>query len=204
MHYLQIVIGLIILILIKTILTSPKLKGFIGEWIVKRRLKKLPAEYHVMHDILLPNDGNTSQIDHTVVSPYGIFSIETKNYQGWIYGKESQYQWTQVFGRNKFKFYNPIIQNKSHIKALNDIIKENAIHSMIVFTDGTFKTEMPEYVMHSRAMVRYIKRFCDIVFDDIRIAEIINKIKNANITEPKQRKAHIKYAKSMKVQAAKN
>jgi hypothetical protein len=198
MNVTQIIICSIFLILIKTIINSPKLKGFIGEWIVKRRLKKLPPEYHVLHNILLPNDENTSQIDHIVVSPYGIFSIETKNYQGWIYGKESQYQWTQVFGRNKFKFYNPIIQNKSHIKALNNIIKENVIHSMIVFTDGTFKTELPEYVMYSRAMVRYIKRFCDIVFDDIRIAEIINKINNANITEPKRRKEHIKYAKAMK------
>ena len=200
MNFLQIVICLIFLILIKTILFSPKIKGIIGEWIVKKRLKKLPAEYYILNDIMLPNDENTSQIDHIVVSPYGIFSIETKNYQGWIYGRESQYQWSQVFGKNKFKFYNPIIQNKRHIKALKDILKENTIHSIIVFTNGTFKTEMPEYVMYSKSLIKYIYRFRDIAFDDIRMAEIINKIQNANITEPKQRKKHIKYAKSMKAQ----
>ncbi len=203
MNVTQIIICSIFLILIKTILSSPKIKGTIGEWIVKRRLKKLSTEYHVLHDIMLPNDENTSQIDHIVVSPYGVFSIETKNYQGWIYGSESQYQWRQVFGKNKFKFYNPIIQNKRHIKSLNDILKENAIHSIIVFTNGTFKTEMPQYVMYSKSLIKYIHQFRDIVFDDIRMAEIMNKIQSINITEPKQRKEHIKYAKSMKAQTVK-
>lgn len=72
-------------------LTRAKRVGKFGEANIKLRLSGLPeAEYTVFNDILIPNasDTGTTQIDHVVVSPYGIFVIETKNYQGWIYGSE--------------------------------------------------------------------------------------------------------------------
>ncbi|WP_350617509.1 nuclease-related domain-containing protein, partial [Pseudomonas sp. HY7a-MNA-CIBAN-0227] len=71
----------------------------------------------------LPNGGST-QIDHVIVSIYGIFVIETKNYKGWIFGNEKQRQWTQAFpnGR-KYKFQNPLRQNYLHIKTLADLLE---------------------------------------------------------------------------------
>lgn len=60
---------------------TPAAKGKRGEMTVFRLLKKLPDEYHLFNDVLLKTkNGRTVQIDHVVVSPYGMFVIETKNY----------------------------------------------------------------------------------------------------------------------------
>ena len=54
------------------------------------------AEYHLMNNITLPFKDGTTQIDHILVSRYGIFVIETKHYKGWIFGDENSKNWTQV------------------------------------------------------------------------------------------------------------
>ena len=70
-------------------------KGAIGEKRVARILEKLPeGKYSVINNLLLNNSGYTSQVDHVVVSVYGIFVIETKTYQGIISGGENSEQWT--------------------------------------------------------------------------------------------------------------
>jgi len=70
-----------------------------GEKFVTKKLLQLDvAHYKVLNDLLLPSNGrlNTTQIDHVVISNYGIFCIETKAYQGWIFGNADQEYWTQV------------------------------------------------------------------------------------------------------------
>lgn len=69
------------------------------------------AVYRVVDDVTLPTRNGTTQIDHLVVSPHGVFVIETKNVSGWIFGREEQQQWTQVLYRRKSRFFNPIRQN---------------------------------------------------------------------------------------------
>lgn len=105
---------------LKTITT-----GKLGEWSVARRLEQLPKEdYHVFNDVTLPTPNGTSQIDHLVVSRYGLFVIETKNYKGWIYGGENSEQWTQNIYGKKYSLYNPILQNAGHVRALKRVLKE--------------------------------------------------------------------------------
>ena len=91
-------IGLIVISFIIAV-TKSKLKGKAGEVTINHFLKKLDSnEYIIINDFILPNDGNTktTQIDHAVISLYGIFSIETKNYKGQIYGNTYSKQWTQI------------------------------------------------------------------------------------------------------------
>lgn len=103
---------------------SPKTLGAWGERDVAHILSSLPKnEYKVFNDIMLPSKNTTTQIDHVVVSPYGIFIIETKNYKGWIFGSERSRQWMQVIFNEKHRFLNPIIQNIAHIAALRRILK---------------------------------------------------------------------------------
>ena len=90
-------------------------KGWDGELTVKlmqwRYLDK--KTYHVFNNITLPNfGGGTTQIDHIIVSVYGIFVVETKNMDGWIYGKEKERTWTQVFP-NKKNTYSKIQYTKT-------------------------------------------------------------------------------------------
>lgn len=119
-----------------------KFKGDIGEIAVAFKLKDLDKDkYKIIHDIKLENiSGNTSttQIDHIVVSTYGIFVIETKGYKGKIYGKEKSRTWTQYLSNQNNSFMNPIFQNYAHIRAIENILKDTypkmIYHSIIAFS----------------------------------------------------------------------
>lgn len=121
----------------------PSIKGAIGEWYVNKELNKLGPIYRVFHDLYIPNgEGGTSQVDHVVTSPFGIFVIETKHYDGWIFGKETQRLWTQVIYKRKEKFLNPIWQNYGHIEVLKKQLGDHSFHSLIVFSSrSTLKFE---------------------------------------------------------------
>ena len=141
---------------------SPSQKGKRGERLVAMRLRKgLPDEYLILNDIYLPlPDGTTTQIDHIVVSQYGVFVVETKTYSGWIFGDENSKEWTQSICRKKSRFQNPMRQNYKHICALaNNLgIDKSYFIGVVAFTgDCTFKTEMPEGVIYSRRVADYIR-----------------------------------------------
>lgn len=96
------------------------------ELFVSSRLKSAfsTRDYRVLDNLLLPSMGNisTTQIDHIVVSVYGIFVIETKSHQGWIYGTTNKQNWTQVLYRSKKPIYNPLWQNYAHVKAIETLL----------------------------------------------------------------------------------
>ncbi len=98
-------------------------KGKISEKMVHHKLKQLPDEYHVINNALFSSNGRSTQIDHIVVSPYGVFVIETKGYKGWIFGSENAEYWTQNIYGHKTQFYNPIRQNEGHVKFLSYLLK---------------------------------------------------------------------------------
>jgi len=84
-------------------------------------------------------NGTTSEIDLIMLHTSGIYVFESKNYSGWIYGAESQRMWTQTFGNgHKEHFYNPLMQNSTHIKWLRHLITdidESIYNSVIVFSN---------------------------------------------------------------------
>ncbi len=125
----QILIGIgIVCILLVTVFRS-QYKGKIGEFVTAKFLRELDeSKYKIMNDIKVENPSNhtkTSQIDHLVVSKYGIFVVETKAYKGKIYGKEYSHKWSQYLGNKKYDFMNPILQNYGHIKAIEAILEDS-------------------------------------------------------------------------------
>nr|WP_285847964.1 MULTISPECIES: NERD domain-containing protein [unclassified Mesobacillus] len=121
----------------------------------------------MMNDIYLPKEnGQTTQIDHILISPKGLFVIETKNYKGWITGSEHSQSWNQTNYKRKDKFYNPIWQNSGHIKALQtqlgDLAADLPIHSIIVFgKEATLKFKEPfknAYVIKSGELLSTIQQ----------------------------------------------
>src|SRR5574344_1061965 len=128
-------------------------KGKIGEINVANRLKKLPKEdYWIINDLMLKFGNWTTQIDHVVVSRYGVFVIETKNYTGWIFASADAKVWTQTIYKEKNTFQNPLHQNYRHICAISDNLNvpKEAMTGIVAFTgDCEFKTEMPENVVFS-------------------------------------------------------
>lgn len=120
------------------------IKGSYGERQVNKILSNLDEEtYKIYHDLYLPTENDkTTQVDHIVTSPYGIFVIETKHLDGWIFGSEKNKYWTQVIYKRKEKLFNPIWQNAGHIKALENylVLDKKLFSSIIAFsTQSTFK-----------------------------------------------------------------
>ena len=87
-----IILGILNIILKKA---YPKMRGYFGEKWIREELNKLPNEYKVLNNIMVKDERGTHQIDHLVISKYGIFVIEMKNYFGTIYGSEYNHKWTQ-------------------------------------------------------------------------------------------------------------
>lgn len=93
----------------------------------------------IFHDLYVKNGRyGFAQIDVVVATRVGIIVFEVKNYSGWIFGKGRQNQWTQVlnYGNNKYRFYNPVLQNESHIKILQKQSKQFnnlPFYSVVVF-----------------------------------------------------------------------
>jgi restriction system protein len=161
--YSPLLIGILLLALLAQILKSSTVKGWWGERQVRFVLHRLdPAHYRCFHDLYLPRtDGQgTTQIDHVIASIYGVFVIETKNYQGWIFGSENQPNWTQRIYKRKERFQNPLRQNQLHLNALKAFLQlpEHRFLSAVVFVgSATFKTDMPANVLQFGNLLRWIK-----------------------------------------------
>ncbi|MBI2441868.1 MAG: NERD domain-containing protein [Lentisphaerae bacterium] len=113
-------VGLVsILITVFRIFFLPRLKGRLGEASINFRTQRLLDQtvYHLIPNVMLTTPDGTTQIDHVIVSMYGIFVIETKTYKGWIYGDEREAKWTQAIYHRKEQFQNPLRQNKAPVAA---------------------------------------------------------------------------------------
>lgn len=161
-------------------LFKPFLKGKLGEFAVATHVKLYlkDPQYILLNDLTLPDGaGATTQIDHLLLSPYGIFVIETKNYKGWIFASARQKQWTQKIYKNSYTFQNPIHQNYKHIKVLEqlltDIVEPDLLHSVIVFMpDAVFKTPMPNEVFRGAAWTDYVKSFDQQMISETKLKRI--------------------------------
>ncbi|KQB43187.1 NERD domain protein [Flavobacterium daejeonense] len=90
------------------------------ELVLKLLKAGFPAQT-IFHDLYIKNEyGNYSQIDLVLATKVGIIVFEVKKYSGWIFGSGNQSKWTQVlaYGKQKYYFYNPILQNKKHVENL--------------------------------------------------------------------------------------
>ena len=113
-------------------------KGRRGEKQVAALLSLLPKDkYKVINDLLIQRGGYSTQIDHVVVSVYGVFVIETKYYRGWIYGGENSEYWTKNVYGHKYDLRNPLWQNEGHIKAVSRLLDDPGlvpIYSIVAFS----------------------------------------------------------------------
>ena len=178
-------------------LFRPQIKGWFGETLLHRHLqlhldKKL---YIVLHDIMLPtDDGTTTQIDHIIVSQWGVFVIETKTYSGWIYGDEYEPQWTVVHFNRKDRFQNPLRQNYKHIATLSERlgISKEYFRTVIAFSgESKFKTEMAPEVMMFGDVADYIKNQSkDILIPPEQVQDVADTILEWQATLTKDQRAN--------------
>ncbi|WNB91721.1 NERD domain-containing protein [Bacillus sp. NEB1478] len=193
---------LLLVFIMAIALKSPYIKGYIGEMVVNNQLKKLdPNNYIILKDVLLTKkDGTTTQVDHIVVSIFGVFVIETKNYQGWIFGSEKSQYWTQVIYKRKQKFYNPIKQNKGHVTSIKDLIYDDTIpiRSIIAFSNSCkLKLEPTETkVVYMKYITTTIHSHFQQVMSQHNMKVIAELISKGNMKDRTIRKEHVKQIKT--------
>ena len=173
------IVGLIFVFILVRIVKSSWFKGIWGEFIVNVSAKLFldKDKYHLIKNVIIPAQDGTTQIDHIIISIYGIFVIETKNMKGWIFGSERQRDWTQKIYRYQTKFQNPLRQNYKHVKALESFlgVEECKLHSLVVFVgDSTFKTQMPDNVTYRGGYIRYIKSKSQVLISEAEVSDILN------------------------------
>ncbi|MBQ6653515.1 MAG: NERD domain-containing protein [Prevotella sp.] len=198
---------------------SPTRKGKRGEERVHNILLQLPDEYFILDDIVLPTDKGTTQIDHIVVSKYGIFAIETKNYRGDIYGDDSRQKWTQIIVTEvnyakkwwktytyvtKNQFYNPVKQALGHVYRIKENLKpwpRLKIIPIIVFTGNVNleKVESRNHVIYEFDLISTILSYRTAYLSDNDVQNIANCLAKNDIRDFIDNKTHVRnvrYAKA--------
>jgi len=196
-----------VILLIAWIFKQPAVKGKLGEWVVALCLKfgLDKNTYRVLNNVMIPDNAEgTTQIDHIVLSPFGIFVIETKNMKGWIFGDQKSENWTQQIFKCKNQFQNPFRQNYKHIMCLADLTglpKESFTHIIVLLGDCQIKTrdKLPQsLVTDGVSVISFIKSFSAEQFDQGELETIQENILSGRIGNTLQnKKAHVNHVKEI-------
>ncbi|MFC7063139.1 nuclease-related domain-containing protein [Halobacillus seohaensis] len=188
--------------------------GELGEYKINIQLDQLPKEYRYLSDFMIENPKSRSgysQIDHVVFTPYGLFIIETKNYEGIIKGKKNEKSWSVNY---KFRMLNPFFQNYGHVEAVKSSLnmkKELKMFSLVSFTRRcTFKVDLELRDIKSDALIVYDTELSEFIHRKMNVEKLLNgdpiyteediqlmysQLEKANITDPLLRKKHIELIK---------
>jgi len=153
-----------------------------GEELVSQALMGLkpPESWHLLNNVTLKVADGTTQIDHILVSRFGIFVIETKHYQGWIFGDAKSKTWTQVLFKVKHRFQNPLHQNYKHVKAVQtalDFVPPENVIGLVVFSgDSTFKTPPPPGVHTLESLVSELSGLKEEVLTENRMQFCVGRL----------------------------
>ncbi len=143
--------------------TASHIVGLVTSWIgtlrIRRALRRRSPD--VLHDFILPGAyGGLTKIDHAILTAGGILCIQTKHYNGIVFGGEDEAQWTNVDGTIRRRFLNPLIQNEGRTRALQKVVPNVPVANLIVFTGNVdFPTPPPNNVIRVSQVDGYIAKF---------------------------------------------
>jgi hypothetical protein len=164
----------------------------VTEKLGKRRIHKIlnAKSPDLVEDFILPGAyGGLTHIDHAILTSGGILCIQTKHYNGIVFGGADEPQWTNVDGVHRRKFLNPLIQNEGRTKALQKVVPNVPVANLVVFTGNVqFTTPLENNVIHVRDLHSYIAKF---VFGPCKINDwdaVWLTVKSAALTDEESRK----------------
>ena len=207
-----IIILIVVLFVYLAWYNSAKQKGKRGEMRVSAILSQLSDEYTILNDLVFRTEKGTTQIDHLVVSKYGIFTIETKNYRGEIYGDDNRKEWTQLIVTEvtyakkwwktytyvtKNRFYNPVKQSVGHafrIKELLSVFPHVKIVPIVVFTGDAILSyvESKNHVVYEENLLDVIDGYKTTYLTDNDVQAVLAILTGNNIRETVSDRQHVK------------
>lgn len=176
-------------------------KGARGEYRTSEYLDQAPFQKKLLFNVYIPNrSGALTELDIVMISTKGIYVVENKNYSGWIFGDEKSKNWCETIKGKKYFFYNPVKQNKSHIKNLEKILQigENKYQSVIVFNNNAnlkkiFTESINLCVITNRQLEKYLQKQ-SMIADQLtneEIEEIYKKLLPGTQLSDEEKKQHI-------------
>lgn len=175
-------------------INQARIRGKWGEKRISSKLLSLSNEYHLFDNVYIEAEGRSVQIDHVIISRYGVFVIETKNYTGWIFGTDQAEYWTKNVYGTKFQFRNPLKQNYSHMKSLQTLlnIPVNKFIPIVVFLNGaTLKCHTSGNVIYSHQLKKTILSYQTTLLSELEVEMLINKLHSVNVMDKEREKNHI-------------
>ena len=130
----------------------------IGTLRIRRAL--LARSPDVLHDFILPGAyGGLVKVDHAILTAGGILCIQTKHYNGVVFGADDEPQWTNVDGTLRRRFLNPLIQNEGRTRALQNVVPDVPVDNVVVFTGNVeFPTPPPKNVIRVGTLDSFIAK----------------------------------------------
>jgi hypothetical protein len=172
--------------------SATRVANLVTAKIGKRRIRRglMQKSRDVLEDFILPGAyGGLTKIDHAILTSGGIICIQTKHYNGIVFGGPEEPQWTNVDGVQRRKFLNPMIQNEGRTKALQKVVPKVPVANLIVFTGSVqFTSPLEKNVIHVRDLNSYIDKF---VFGPCKIKDwdaVWMTLKAAALTDEETRK----------------
>ena len=203
--FLGVFIFVLVIALIGVFLSTPIMRGKIGELKISLLLKSITKKYNgkVINDVIILDENNkSSQIDHILFHTSGIYVIETKNYSGRIYGKENQKEWTQVlaYGNRKNKLYNPLFQNYTHLVRLEKVFGNiKTLNSCVVFVKGNINYIDANNIYTPYSLKRFILDNINYnIYTESEINDLYNKLLEYKLNPIKTTKEHVEDIKVMR------
>ena len=171
------------------------LKGWLGEKLVQFGMwMNIDSQaYQRLHNVVIPSSNGPTQIDHILVSIYGVFVIETKNMKGWIFGEEKSSSWMQTIHGKKYPFQNPLHQNYRHTQCLAGFLQfdSTVFHSVVFFIgDAVFKSPMPDNV-RSGGLSKYIKSFTAPLLTPDEVTKILGRLASTKSDPSLTKRKHL-------------
>ena len=195
----------------KAIRNTPEHKGKEGELHVHNILAQLPEDYTILDDVMLKIGSGTTQIDHVVVSRYGVFAIETKNYRGDIYGNDDRMQWTQLIVTDvnymkkwyktytyvtKNRFYNPVKQSVSHANVIKRTLSawpNLKVVPIVVFAGSAVLQNVTtqHHVVYDDQLMATIRSYSCPCLSDADVAQVVSRLTQQNVRDQVDDRTHI-------------
>lgn len=207
------IIGIIAIAIFLKWYRSPQQKGKRGEKRVAALLKKLSDDYYIINNAVFLTKNGTTQVDHVVVSKYGVFAIETKNYKGEIYGDDTREEWTQVIVTNvtyqrkwwktytyvtKNQMYNPVKQASGHAFRIKKILEDYnnlPVVPILVFVGSADISHVnsDKHVIYSEQLLSVIESYQNVYLSDADVQSVLHSLQVSNVSETIDNKMHVSY-----------
>ena len=208
-----IIAGAVVLAAVLALLTARFIRnahrkklGIDGEKQVAAKLRKVAGlrSFKVINDLYLPLYDKTTQIDHVLSGFFGLIVIETKNLGGEVYGEPKKKEWLHIMGKERHHFYNPLMQNQTHIDCIRHLLgKENIynvnIESLVVFTNRKVTLYIPKNlpIILLKQLPKYLRKERFTKDNNLDVDAVYQALLKYRVTDKKQIAAHVKNVKKM-------